>query len=161
MTCQVFRGLIFPLLLATTVVACQTTGYRVVGPRTVDASYSVSIFSMRMEGYDNQTCTAAIHTAFYDETGFLGICGFILNTGEIGCGDGYLGRKLTDAVFENATLLFGETVISKAGFYTLREFGTTADDAVPTCVRTEFPWREIYTHAKPTFKYSAFTQVSE
>ena len=120
----------------------------------------IKIF-FRMEGYDNQNCTAAIHTKLYVESGFLGVCGFVLSVGEIYCGDGLLGRKLTDVLFENATLLLGETVISKAGFYTLRDFGTTAADAVPTCVRTEMPWRENYTYSSPTIKFSGYNEVTE
>ena len=141
-------------------VACQTAGYRVVGPKPADVPYSVSRFTMQMGGDASGICTAAVHTRLYDEAGFLGVCRFVLNAGKAGCGDKYLGQRLTDAVFEDATLLIGGTVISKAGFYTLRDSGTTADNPVPTCVRTDKPWRDIYTGSKPTIKFGGFTEIS-
>jgi hypothetical protein len=150
---------IFLFLLTTTAVACQTAGYRVIGPEQAGGPYSVSHFTMQMGGDASGICTAAAHTKFFNESGFLGVCGFILNAEKAGCGDNYIGQQLTDAVFEDSTLLIGETVISKAGFYTLRPSGTTADNVVPTCVRTQTPWRDIYIDSKPTLKYSGYTEI--
>ena len=150
------RKSIFVLLLATSVVACQLTGYRTVGRQPADTSYSVTSFGMRVSGDTRGICTATVHTKIFNDTGKLGICGFILHVGETGCLDGLSSQEFIDEVFERATLMLDEEEISKAGCYTQRDIGTTATGADATCVRIDKTWQESYANANVKFKFDAY-----
>ena len=149
------------LLFVAALGACQSAGYRIVEPPQNNHRYTQRLFSMSVQGYDNQRCEASVHTKILKISGNLGVCGYILNAGEIGCGDGYLTQSLTNEVFSNATVLIDGEAVSKAGYMTLRDFGTTEDNVAPTCVRMEQAWRNQFHYARVTFKYAGFNEVTE
>jgi hypothetical protein len=144
------------VLFAIGISACQLTGYSIVGRKPADSSYSATNFKLTVKGDARGTCRATVHTKVFDDRGSLGVCGFILQDGEIACLDDVSRREFIDEVFERAMLLLDREEISKAGFYTQRDIGTTALDAEATCVRTEKAWRESYANARVKFEFDPF-----
>ncbi|MDD9905780.1 MAG: hypothetical protein OXT06_19595 [Rhodospirillaceae bacterium] len=146
------------VLFALGVVACQTAGYKNTATQPVDRSYKATGLVLTVSGDSRGQCQITVHTKMFNDSGMLGICGFILYAGEVGCIDGFSSQSFIDEFFERATLHLNDEAITKAGFLTIRGVETTADTVQATCVRTSKPWDAPYANARVSFKGDPYNQ---